>query len=64
MLNQGRIQRGAIGETAPLYNLRKVALFTIILYKSEDSIRDIRSFCRTLFCQGNIVKYASSLLQS
>jgi len=47
----------------PLYNLRQCLLFTMILYNSENSIRDIRPFCRPLFCHSSVVKYTSSLLQ-
>ena len=31
--------------------------------QSQNSIRDIRRFCRQLFCGSSVVKYASSLLQ-
>ena len=36
---------------------------TMIFYKSENSIRDIRSFCRPLLCPRSVVKHTSSLLQ-
>jgi len=42
----------------------KVTLFTLILYNSENSIRDIRSFCRPLFCHSSVVEYASPLFYS
>jgi len=29
----------------------------MILYNSENSIRDIRQFCRPMFCHNNVVKY-------
>ena len=41
----------------------KVTFFTMILYNSDNSIRDIRSFWRPLFCHSSIVKYTSCLLQ-
>jgi len=56
------LARGASrGEIAPL-KPTKVTLFTMILRNSEKSIRDIRPFCRPLFCHSSVVKYASSLL--
>ena len=39
------------------------SFFTMILYNSENSIRDIRQFCRPLFRHSRVVKYNSSLLQ-
>ena len=36
--------------------------FTVILNNSENIIRDIRPFCRPLFCHCSVVKYTSSLL--
>jgi len=35
----------------------------MIFYYSENSIRDIRPFCRPQFCYRSIVKDTSSLLQ-
>jgi len=35
----------------------------MILYKSENNIRDIKPFCRPLFCHSSGVEYTSSLLQ-
>ena len=58
---QGRSQGVAIGAIAPL-KPKKATFFSMILYKSEKSIRDIRTFCRPLFCHSSVVKYASSLL--
>ena len=52
---------GAIGAIAPL-KLTKATLFTIILYISENSVSDIRPFCRPLLCHSSVVKYTSSLL--
>ena len=40
----------------------KVTLFTMILYNPQKSIRDIRQFCRPLFCRSSVVKYTSLLL--
>ena len=59
---QGRIQEGVIGATAPL-KPTKVILFTMILCNWENSIQDIMPFCRPLFCQSNVVKYTSFLVQ-
>jgi len=42
---------------------KKVTLFKMILYNAENNIRDIRPFCRPLFCHRSVVKYTSSLLQ-
>ena len=38
-------------------------LFTMILNNLENSIGDIRLFCRYLFCHSSFVKYTASLLQ-
>jgi len=35
----------------------------MILYNSENSIRDIGPFCRPLFCHSSVVKHTSSVLQ-
>ena len=42
----------------------KVTLLTMILYNSENSIRDIGPFWRPLFYQSGVLKYTSSLLHS
>jgi len=42
-------ERGDWSNRSPL-KPTKVSLFTILLYNSENSIRDIRPFCRPLFC--------------
>ena len=42
----------------------KVTFFTTILYNSENNIRDIRPFCRPLFCHCSVVKYTSSFYSS
>jgi len=47
---------GAIGAIAPL-KPSKVTFFTMILHKSENSIRDGRPFCRPLFGHSRDVKY-------
>jgi len=41
----------------------EVILFTIILYNSENSIRDVSTFYLPLFCHTSVVKYTSFLLQ-
>jgi len=48
----------AIGVIAPTpLKPTKVTLYATILHNSENSIRDIRSFCRPMFCHSSIVKY-------
>ena len=54
--------RDAAGAIAPV-KPTKVTLFTIILYSSENNIRDIEPFRRLLFCHTNFFKHTSSLLQ-
>jgi len=34
----------------------------MIMYKLENNIRDIKPFCRPLFCHSSAVKYTSFLL--
>jgi len=52
----------AIGAIAPPpLKPTKATLFTMILYNSENDIRDIRPIRRPLFCHSSVVKYASSL---
>jgi len=53
---------GAIGAIAPPLKPRKATFFAMILYNSENSNRDIRPFCRPLFCHSSVVKSTSSLL--
>jgi len=53
---------GEWGDRAPL-NTTKVTFFTMILHNLESTIRDVRPFCRPLFCHSSVMKYASSLLQ-
>jgi len=55
--------RGAIGAIASLLKPTKVTFFTMIFYNSENSIRDMKHFCRPLFCHSSVLKYTSSLLQ-
>jgi len=50
------------GAIAPLKPTEATS-FTIILYNSENSTRDIRPFCLPSFCHSSVVKYTSSLLQ-
>ena len=49
------------GAIAPL-KPAKVTLFTMVLYNSENNIRDIRPFCHPWFGHSIVVKYASSIL--
>jgi len=42
-----------------LVNLDKSDYF----YSSENSIRDLRPFCRPVFCHSRVVKYTSTLLE-
>jgi len=58
----GSKEAGDWGDRPPL-KPTKVTLFTMILYNSENSIRDIRPFCHPLFCRSSSAKYTSSLLQ-
>jgi len=51
-----------IGAIYPL-KPAQVTSFTMILYNSENSIRDVRTFCRPLFCHSSVVKFTSSFLQ-
>jgi len=50
-------------ERSPPLKPTKVTLFTMILYYSENSIRDIRLFRRLLFCLSCVIKYTPCLLQ-
>ena len=50
-----------VGVIVPL-KPTKVTLFTMILYDSENSTSDARSFGRLLFCENSVVKNALSLL--
>jgi len=45
---RGGSSGGALGQS-PLLKPTKVTLFTIILYNSENNIRDTRPFCRPMF---------------
>jgi len=59
--NQGRIHGGRLGRS-PLLKLTKVTLFAMILYNSENSIRDIRPFRRPLFCRSSVVEVFNTSL--
>jgi len=50
--------RGKIASLKPT----RVTLFTMILYKSEKSIRDKRPFCHPLLCRSSAVKYTFTSL--
>jgi len=54
---------GSRGRSIAPLKPTKNTFFTMILNNSENSIRDVRSFCRALFCHSSRVKYTSSLLQ-
>jgi len=53
---------GDWGDRHPL-KPTKLTFFTMILYNSINSIRNIRPFCRPLFGHSNVVKHISALLQ-
>jgi len=55
--------RGQLKVIAPLLKPTKDTLFAMILYNSENSIRDVRTFCCPLFRHSSVVKYTLSLLQ-
>ena len=59
---RGGSKWGRLGRSSPL-KPAKVTLITMILNNSENVIRDIRPFCRDLFCHSSIVKCTSSLFQ-
>ena len=59
--NQGRIQGGDRPDCPP--KTTKVTLFTVILYKSENNIHDIRPFCSPLLCHSSVVEHTTFLLQ-
>jgi len=59
--HQGRIQRGG---AIALLKPTKVALFTMIVYNSENNVHDYRPFCRPLFCHSSVCEvYFISLQQ-
>jgi len=35
----------------------KVTLFTMMFYNSDNSTRNLRPFCRVLFCHSSVAKY-------
>ena len=51
------------GERLPSLKPKKITLFIMIFYNSENSFRDLRPFCRPSFCHSSVVKYTSPLLQ-
>jgi len=53
---------GAIEAIAPPKTY-EVTLFTMIVYNTENSIRNTRLFCHPLFCHRSVVKYTSSRLK-
>ena len=53
---------GTIEAIAPLITY-ELTLFTMIVYNSENSIRNTRLFCHPLFCHISVVNYTSSLLK-
>jgi len=59
----GSVPRGRLPPAMPSLQPTKVTLFTMIFYDAENSIRDVRPFCRSLFCHSSVVTYTSSLLQ-
>ena len=56
------MQEGVWGDR-PSLKSTKVILFIMILHNSENNIREIRSFWRSLFCHSGVVKHTSSVLQ-
>jgi len=59
---QRRIQGERLGRLAPLKSYESKFIHHDFC-NSENSIRNIRPFCRPLFCYSSVVKYNSSLLQ-
>jgi len=43
------------GRSPPPLKPRKATLFSMILFNSENDIRNTRPFCRPLFCHSSIV---------
>ena len=58
-----RAPRGGFTGTIAHLKPAKVTLFTMILYNSENGIRDIRPFSIPFICHSSVVKYISFLLQ-
>jgi len=52
---------GSRKQLSPWLNLQKQRFFTMILFKSENSIRNIRPFCRPMFCHSSVVNLWSIL---
>jgi len=61
-LEEVRTEGGRLGRST--LKPMKVTFFTTIIYNSENNIRNIRSFCRPIFCYSSVVKYTSTLLQT
>ena len=59
---QGLIQGGSTEAIVPLQTL-ELTSFAMIVYNSENIIRNTRPFCHPLFYDRGAVKYTSSLLQ-
>jgi len=55
-LSKNYLSNKAIEAIAPLRSA-KVTLFIMILYNSENSIHNLRPFCRPLFCHSSVVMY-------
>jgi len=56
---EGRLRRSP----SPLKSTKLTLLTKIFCYLANNSIPDIRQFCRPLFCHSSVVKYTSSLIQ-
>jgi len=59
--NKGESWRGDWDDRPP--KTYELILFPMIVYNSENSIRNTRLFCHPLFCHRNVVKETSSLLK-
>jgi len=46
---------GGLGRSPPL-KPTKVTLFAMIFHNAEINIRDVRSFCRPLFCYSSVIE--------
>jgi len=62
------VRRGVKTEANPVGAIAspktyELTLFTMIVYNSENSIRNTRPFCHPLFCHRCLAKWTSSLLQ-
>jgi len=59
----GANARGGVIEVVASPKTDELTLFTMTVYKSENSIRNTSLFCHPLFCHRSVVKYTSSLLK-